>query len=214
MGVVAEHTTRWLALVALAASCKPAPQATSVRLADDLDQIEAELQRSEARLGDAGIVVAYRQPRATEAPAETPPEPPPDEPPEEPPTEPGPGPELEPVTPVPPPTASTTPTEEFDEPAAAPADLEGEPVLRSRAGRARGRDYDRRAKRSERRKAKKSAQNRCERVCELSVTTCELQERVCGLADEHPDDVRYEDACRRAEDQCEAASRSCESCAV
>jgi hypothetical protein len=51
-------------------------------------------------------------------------------------------------------------------------------------------------------------------VCELAATTCDLRERVCGLAEDHADDSRYDEACRRAEDQCDAATRHCQSCAA
>jgi hypothetical protein len=71
----------------------------------------------------------------------------------------------------------------------------------------------RRAKR-DRKRAKKSAGDRCGRICALADATCDLRDRVCGLAAAHEDDMRYQTACARAEDQCTAASEACESCAA
>jgi len=201
-----------LALVLLA-GCKAKESEAPGQLADDLAQIEAELQARERELEDEGIVVAYRE-RTESAtvpgPAETPPaaEVP-----------------VEPVTPEP--TAPTTepPPEPTEEPAP-PPDVDEAPSADAGVGatdvressrlesrRSRTRDRDRRD-RTKRRAARKAGLTRCERVCELAQSTCDLQGRICDLASQHPDDVRYEDACRRAEDQCTAAQTSCESCAV
>jgi hypothetical protein len=54
---------------------------------------------------------------------------------------------------------------------------------------------------------------RCERVCNLAEATCDLQLQICALADRHPGDIRYDDACDRAELQCDAAARECQLCA-
>lgn len=208
MRVAGDRVRLLLVIVAVLAACKVAPRHTE--LVDDLDQIEAELRRSDARLSDAGIVVAYREaapPPAAGAPPETPP------PAEEPPTpeddmaktEPEPG------TEPPAPTSTAPPVVE-----PSPADEEADaPALSGRTSeRGVERERDSKRRRVEHKRVSKASRTRCERVCELSTSTCELTERVCGLAGRHPDDVRYEDACRRAEDQCEAATRSCESCAV
>ena len=199
MRLSVDRTRRWFAIVVLAAGCKSAPARSTSDLADDLAQIEAELQRSDARLGEAGIVVAYREtppPDGAVSPSQE--SPPVDDEPGESPSEPAPD------------QTPTTPTVREPEPATPVEAEDSGPKLSSpRAERERDRE-----RREPRRHVKKSARTRCERVCDLSATTCELQDRVCTLAGNHPDDVRYEDACRRAEDQCEAATRSCESCAV
>jgi len=207
---VAADRASWSLVLLLVVACKPARAPDTGELADDLAQIEAELQRSDARLGDAGIVVAYRDTRSAEDAAA---------PPQESPAEPI---ATEPTTTPPPETepeaepAPTPTTPSAEEPVLAPdASEDDAPRISSRRSeRERATVRDRQDARESRRRVKKSARTRCERVCELTETTCELQERVCTLADDHPDDVRYEDACRRAEDQCEAATRSCESCAV
>jgi hypothetical protein len=211
MRVAADRARLVLVLIAAAsfAACKVVPRSQTA-LVDDLDQIEAELRNSDERLAEAGVVVAYREPTTardyaapTEAPPaeETPPAPPPDEPTT-----------LEPGSEPPAPTTEPPP----EAPVSAPdAEEDDAPALSGRASKQSvQRERDSKRRRSERKRVHKASRTRCERVCELSETTCELQARVCGLASEHPDDVRYEDACRRAEDQCEAATRSCETCAV
>lgn len=62
------------------------------------------------------------------------------------------------------------------------------------------------------RRTRQSATDRCERIRELAVATCELKTRICDLASRHPDAIRYEDACLRAEDQCRAASAASTEC--
>jgi hypothetical protein len=62
------------------------------------------------------------------------------------------------------------------------------------------------------RNKRKKNRTRCERVCDLAEATCDLQLQICGLAERHVTDVRYEEACSRAELQCEAAARECRAC--
>ena len=62
------------------------------------------------------------------------------------------------------------------------------------------------------REEKRAQKDRCERICDLAETTCDLSARICALADEHVDDVRYEEACDRAKVQCEIASEACDDC--
>lgn len=63
-----------------------------------------------------------------------------------------------------------------------------------------------------RRRREQTASERCERVCDLTDAICDLSERVCDLTSEHPDDVRYEDACLRARTQCGVADEACDGC--
>lgn len=58
----------------------------------------------------------------------------------------------------------------------------------------------------------RKASTRCERICELAQIACELEARICDLAEGHPDDPRYAQACTRAADQCEVASQACTRC--
>lgn len=192
---------RWLAALALAlvGACKaPATGATAAHepVADDLDAIAQALADNEAELSAAGIVVVARNepPPVVESPSkaedsgEAPGGPAQEEPvaDEEQPRLSG----AEPKTPAPAPTA-------------APAD---ERVTTEAAHRER-----RRPRRFERHRADDTPP-RCERLCGLAETTCELRDRVCSLAERHPDDVRYDVSCRRAGDQCDAASAHCMAC--
>jgi hypothetical protein len=53
---------------------------------------------------------------------------------------------------------------------------------------------------------------RCERICGLATNICELRERICGLVDEHRNELRYQAACERATLDCEHATKACEGC--
>lgn len=204
------------ALVGVAAqACKKKEGSTTpLQLADDIASIDAALAQREQELQSEGIVVAYRGPAPVgpedtkaEAPVDAPDigEPPdaPDEPdttetpvatPEEPPPEPGRDfTEVRPSAPV------------------MESEREDAPRLKSRSHR-RTRESKRARLHTER--DERRPRSRCERVCELATTTCDLRERVCGLAEDHEDDSRYDEACRRAEDQCDAAMRHCQSCAA
>ena len=54
----------------------------------------------------------------------------------------------------------------------------------------------------------------CETLCDLSSATCDLQVRICVLAERHTDDPRYGNACKRATTDCATveliADSSCE----
>ncbi len=115
------------------------------------------------------------------------------------PAEPEPSPDPEPVAP----TISEADDEDLGVSPAAPP---RESVSRRR--------FDRRlrAERVTDRKKRKESRTRCERVCDLADATCQLQDRICGLADQHVTDIRYEEACARAELQCDAADRACQLC--
>lgn len=55
---------------------------------------------------------------------------------------------------------------------------------------------------------------RCERICELTAATCDLESRICSLADEHAGEDRYASACARAGDRCDEASEACRACSA
>ena len=52
----------------------------------------------------------------------------------------------------------------------------------------------------------------CRSLCDLAATSCDLQTRVCELADEHEGEPRYGEACLRAQDQCRVATEACAAC--
>ncbi|HWB74300.1 MAG TPA: hypothetical protein VG755_05080 [Nannocystaceae bacterium] len=204
------------ALVAVAAqACKKKEGSTTpLQVSDDIASIDAALAQRDQELQSEGIVVAYRGPAPArleaddtkvEAPVdapddgETPDEPDTTEEPVAGPDSPQPGRDFTEVTPSAPPEPAMEP--ERDE----------APRLKSRSHR-RARESKRARLHTER--DDRRPRSRCERVCELAITTCDLRERVCGLAEDHDDDSRYDEACRRAEDQCDAAMRHCQSCAA
>jgi hypothetical protein len=185
-------------LVGVAAqACKTKEKAEAPgQVQDDIATIDALLAERDRVLQDEGIVVAYRQPTL-----ETPIEPAPD------------GEEIE-APPEPEPDREVTPAEPIAPEADAPQLSPAKPSTDVYDGVQHKRLERRRTGGRERRKIAREDRSRCERVCELADTTCGLHERVCSLAEDHPDDARYEAACRRAEDQCDAARRHCESCAA
>lgn len=111
------------------------------------------------------------------------------------------GPAAKPAAPSPPPTATPAPVQDAPaaEPAPAPESISTEGrILAGESGN----------KRAERRQAR----DRCEAICELAAATCELEARICGLASEHTDDPRYENACARATQDCDIAEEACRAC--
>lgn len=184
----------------LATSCKKqAPSSTpGVDIRGlSLEEIELELDRNRLALSDAGVYVAQAEPPPTaatpsvehEAGAVAPTEPSnmgaPDE-------EPDAEYEYDDVE------ADSAPPE----PMAAPASEERAEILSG----------SRRRSRAERRERRKDEAERCERICELADASCELEEQICGLAERHPEEERYEQACARAGRQCEAALEACDQC--
>ncbi|MEM6995634.1 MAG: hypothetical protein AAF721_34300 [Myxococcota bacterium] len=175
--------------------------------------IEAELSRNEVALRDAGIVVPP-PPAAEPAPIVM--TPPSDDPEPEPPR-------ADPPQPFPEPLPEPSPPP----PAPASTDYDDAPELSSRRdernyavdaemeepakGRRRRRSRRRRAERTTRAERRASS-SRCDRVCDLAEATCGLAGHICSLAEKHPDDARYLEACVRAERQCDAADQACQAC--
>jgi hypothetical protein len=52
----------------------------------------------------------------------------------------------------------------------------------------------------------------CEELCSLASDICEVQEKLCELADEHPGDDQYQNLCREAHNECREAQASCVRC--
>lgn len=55
-------------------------------------------------------------------------------------------------------------------------------------------------------------QTRCERICELAAAVCDLEARICALADEHAGEDRYASTCARAGGDCQRATEACDAC--
>lgn len=202
-------------VIALAAigGCSKTNTATQAQLADDIDAIESALNDRDRELNEEGVVVAYRSTPGTFA-------------------EPGKSETTTPTTPESPPDESQT-TE--GDPRAGPVGVEpvtpdlaqdDAPALQSRAPSEEptpnltvrdgaGVEREKSSRRNRRAKsARSSPPTRCERLCSLAQTTCDLRDRICTMADRHFGDVRYATSCQRAEDQCEAVRSQCESCAA
>jgi len=54
--------------------------------------------------------------------------------------------------------------------------------------------------------------HRCETICGLSSSICQLRDNICALAPRHPDEPRYEAACQRATEDCTIATEACHAC--
>jgi len=57
-----------------------------------------------------------------------------------------------------------------------------------------------------------SGKTRCTRICDLATAICELEDRVCGLAQVHAGQIRYAEVCARARADCELATDACQEC--
>ena len=52
----------------------------------------------------------------------------------------------------------------------------------------------------------------CEDLCGLATSICQVQSKLCELADDHPDENDYQDLCREAKLECREAQESCVDC--
>lgn len=52
----------------------------------------------------------------------------------------------------------------------------------------------------------------CEELCKLASDICEVQVKLCDLADDRPDDEQYQGLCREAKNECHEAQESCVRC--
>ena len=52
----------------------------------------------------------------------------------------------------------------------------------------------------------------CHDLCSLSVSICEVQVKLCDIADRHPQEGSYQELCREAQQECQEAQQSCEDC--
>jgi len=86
--------------------------------------------------------------------------------------------------------------------------LETEPAEPEYAAGAPARDMAQ----QERRRERRAERDRCDRICDLAEAACNLQSRICALADRHAGEARYESVCQRANDHCRLASDACSTC--
>lgn len=63
-----------------------------------------------------------------------------------------------------------------------------------------------------RRDRKRSQEQACAPVCNLSEAICELEGRICSMSSEHGEDPTYTAACERASEDCELAADECSAC--
>jgi hypothetical protein len=68
------------------------------------------------------------------------------------------------------------------------------------------------ARASKRKHESRNARDRCELVCNLTESTCDLEALICELARRHDEDPRYDQACERAETDCAVAQEACLGC--
>jgi len=201
----------WLGLLSAlwASACKPTAgsDAPHYDVRDwSLDEIEAQLERNDDVLADAGIMVASASPAP--APAEYQPDREREDEGEDVPV-PVPGADEDDLGSGHDASPDASDTElrqlEAEEVDAEPVEAAPEPMAPM--------DGSQRTSRSSRR-SRMSAErpSRCERVCDLAEATCDLEAQICDLAQQHPDQPRYARACQRAELQCAAASRACQRC--
>ena len=54
--------------------------------------------------------------------------------------------------------------------------------------------------------------SRCETVCELSASICQLQDHICDLVPRHSEEPRYQAACVRATADCRMSTEACHAC--
>lgn len=52
----------------------------------------------------------------------------------------------------------------------------------------------------------------CHDLCSLSASICEVQVKLCDIADRHPQESNYQELCREGQMECREAQASCESC--
>lgn len=52
----------------------------------------------------------------------------------------------------------------------------------------------------------------CHDLCSLSASICEVQVKLCDIADRHPQEGSYQELCREGQQECQEAMTSCEDC--
>lgn len=52
----------------------------------------------------------------------------------------------------------------------------------------------------------------CHDLCSLSASICEVQVKLCDIADRHPQESSYQQLCREGQQECQEAQASCEAC--
>ncbi len=61
-------------------------------------------------------------------------------------------------------------------------------------------------------RAERRAAERCDQICDLAASTCEIADRICDLARQHEGESRYQEACTQAESDCAVAQEACLAC--
>lgn len=52
----------------------------------------------------------------------------------------------------------------------------------------------------------------CHDLCSLSASICEVEVKLCDIADRHPQEGSYQQLCREAQQECHEAEATCEDC--
>ncbi len=52
----------------------------------------------------------------------------------------------------------------------------------------------------------------CKVICNLKAATCDLEQKICALAERHRDEPRYAEVCGRAQNDCRVATAACDAC--
>jgi hypothetical protein len=171
--------------------CKPSTEPRVPR-GGDLDGYLAALETNENDLRAAGIYVSRAQPGRAEA---------------EPPAGAAAGPPADPS--ADPSADGDTELDADAEPMPAPMEA---PTDEAYAPTAADRREVQATRRRSAMKEKRADGHRCERICDLAEMACELEARICEMADKHHGETRYADACTRAQHQCATAADACRTC--
>ncbi|MEX1365749.1 MAG: hypothetical protein AB1Z98_21660 [Nannocystaceae bacterium] len=181
--------------VALSA-CKP--QGTDAPRPDldrwSLAEIEAQLERNDRALAEAGIMVAAATPATEPAPSD------------------GGGDFGQQTAPA---VVEAEDDDASEYPAPGPSEAPeaiAESSMEYEPADAPRREISRKDRRASNRAERRESSSRCERICDLADATCSLEAQICDLAARHPEQERYLLACERAELQCEAAMDACDGC--
>jgi hypothetical protein len=155
-------------------------------LEDDLAAYEQQLARNESRLRAFGVVVAQAEP-SPERPAD----------------------------------AATKLDARFAEPppprpSAPPSPVRSERAKKTAASPKAGGAAAARPTPSptadEELRADPRGEDRCAELCGLAESTCDLESKICDLAERHPGDPRYVRLCQRAGEDCRLAADACTRC--
>lgn len=60
--------------------------------------------------------------------------------------------------------------------------------------------------------SRRASRQRCNDVCDLAASICDLEQHICSLATRHAGETRYAAVCERASGDCDAAQEACNAC--